>query len=726
MLRENHNSSLIQANEKGFVLALLPLLVLSLLCGLGLVVDSANMYAAQVKAGAAAEQGVLSSIGSLIAESDLQTRFQITNSQREQAYLVPRYAISAQNNLVVNGIERQGGKGRLTTKLASNLESIGDGVQLRDFVLGGRHLVTRMTGAVRLEVPVFFGPVYRMYSGNNSQFPPNVVSGFATAELRGSVFMFLVDMSSSQACPSVGPCLCKTNRSTSTCRAESMNTIGGTGRIRIEDIRDAIRNVINGLDARRDRISIVIYNNSAQVLVPLTTALNPTFDQAAAISALDRIVAEDRTAGVANPIIPNGNTNISDAILTARSELERVNFLTDINLRGRINMILLSDGAPTAMRVQPNSVFLRDAGGVDPDGHTIPQGDYINFQLSMETAPNTFLNFPGPYIRTLDYKRLVNVDASNTGRSQRNPMVPKSINGSQGYDDAILPACHRTGTNADPKLFSVAKDDRVVALNRCLASSWKMQGDKDGFNSGTFNTAETLPEPGGEAFKDFRYLYYLATVQAIERLAPFDIRFFTLSWGQNDTEDRNRLFNIDSVSNVKKEVLANLANDPYSSEYQNDPSHPNYDPKNDKWADPKFKDLFGDTDRGFRSKAQRGIPKGGTYVAIDAAGFNRLFVSIIQLAKLAVVSVLPESPTTQNPGASDSGPGEGEGEGEGRSDDGHDRYSPTNPNNSGSDNYKPGDSSKNPTPKPSPRNTPKPGDDDCDDKGSGPKKPGSK
>lgn len=673
--RLNFNKS-----ERGFVLVLLPLLVLALLCGLGLVVDSANMYAAQVKAGAAAEQGVLSAIGSLISESDPQVRQALGGpggTALEQGYLRPRFENSAQNNLFNNGIERKGGTGKLTTKLVNILSS---DVQFTPANDG--NFTTSVTGIVRLEVPVFFRPVYSLLS-NNTSSESNVVSGFATAELRGSVFVFIIDTSSSQSCPSIGPCICKTHRwaTVGTCRNEANQT---NGRIRIEDIRQATQNVLTGLDPRRDRVAIVIYNNSAQVLFPFGPANQPGFNLANAITALDRIRAEDMAAGIPNAIIPNGNTNISDAIITGQSELAKSDFLTDPTLLGRINMILLSDGAPTAMRVIPDSNQLRNQAnteGQDPDGHQIPRGDYISMQLSLENPPGMLLNFPGPFVKTLEYKKLVDVDSA--GRPQKSPMVPRSINASSGYDDAMLPDCHRPGGgNADPRLFSTTTTDRVDAFSSCLPNgNWKTTGPMDGFNSGHFNIGPSMPQPESmdnpptiNDPQDFRQMYYLAAVQAVERLAPFQVRFFTLSWGPDDTEDRNRLFNVNSVSNVKKEVLANLANDPYSSNYNNDPNSPDY---HDKWADPTFQNMFGDQNRGFRGKASRGIPNGGTYVAIDAAGLNRLFANIIQAAKLAVVSVLPTSSgdgqsTYSGGGGSggkgSSGGGHGPGEGEGGGD----------------------------------------------------------
>ena len=688
-------------NEKGFVLILLPFVLITMLAGLGLMIDSTNLYAAKVQAGAAAEQGILSAIGSYISETDPVVRATFSNDTSEKEYLVKRFATTASNNLTMNSIKSSdqlaNNEGKFVTNfIKADLSKYDSGPDSGVFFNKiGLSNNMRVTGHVRLTVPVFFKSIYDLI-GRNQGSAANIVDGYATAELKGSAFIFAIDISSSQACPSYGPCLCKTNLkdTVGSCRDEAnarKNDTSvpvnerGEGNIRVEDIKSATIKVLEGLDRRRDRFAILIYNNSAQILhpfidpsnsdtpgIPTSAQINKIFDDAK--KSLERLAAEDKVASVVDPITPNGNTNISDALITARSEFDRAAFLStaDTNeYRGRLNVILLSDGAPTAMRVQPDSTLVNQAtGGLDPDKLPVADGDYLEFQIANydDTNKKSYPQ-PGPFIKTLEYKNLVSV--KNPARPKVSPMVPESAQkDGTGYEDKkMLPACHLvTGDIVDPKIFSFDATDKIQAFKSCLNNdNWKLKGDTKGFASQNFTLSNSIPTDSTTNLDfDFRQMYYLAAVRAVDFLADSKVRLFTLSWGPKEPEDKTKkIFEFKSVSNVKSEVLANLANDPFSSKYNQDQNNQSNQPY-DKWSqDPKANDLFGGKNYGFQGRKQRGLPLGGSYVAINKAGLDRLFSQIIVQAKLAVVDVLPPHTGSGTSSAPPSGGGEGEGEGEG-------------------------------------------------------------
>ena len=668
------------SNQSGYVIAIMPFVIMAMLAMLGLVVDSSNLYAAKVKAGAAAEIGVLSATGARIIERSVSERqsFLGTNgTANEKAYLATRFNESARNNLQKNNVVTDRDRTNFYTTHLANDPSTDF-----DFVPDAARSSVQFTGRVTLSVPLFFYGVYKFFGsgpgGHDSETPGqngsgvmkavNLVTGSATTEIRGSAFVFLVDVSSSQGCPAVGACLCNTVQRNSaavggSCRQEALNLQGagqGDGSVRIEKIVAATNKIVTGsdtgnaatplgLDPLRDRIAIIIYNNSAQVLLPFDNdplnpltpggIVKPGFSVAAASAQINRLKASDRVGALADAIVPSGNTNISDALITARDEINRVGlFQNAADMRGRINVILLSEGAATAMRVLPENGRLSGnaPGNNDPDGLPVPAGDYINTQLTMQVSPGVFVETAGPMMKTLPYKQFVSVKGGKP--LLKAPMLPLSQDSATGYPENVLPPCHLDGATAKIDLFSNDIAKRQSALEACLGSTWKTRAasatDPDkGFNSGSFTVGDSLKNDaaGSSNLIDFRTMYYLATLRAVETLNDSGVKMFTLSWGELEPRDPSKLFKLASVSNVKMDVLANLSNDPFSTELNK---------KNDPWTDnANVTRLFGDKRRGFRGRESRGVAQGASYRAIDSKGFEQLFNDIILQAKLSVLAV---------------------------------------------------------------------------------------
>jgi len=437
-------------SEKGFVLILLPFVLVIMLGALALMIDLTNIYSAKVKAENAVDLGVLSAVQSFITERSIQVRqgFGASGgpqvvSPTEKEYIKSRFGQSVRNNLRKNGIllNAPSGSGSLKTHLANtDLEGT-----IQFTPIGSENI--RVTGTVELSQPLFFGGVWDHIAGSPVT-RDRTVRGMASSDLLGSVFVFVLDLSSSQNCPSNSStnCVCNTaNRATvgGNCRTEAQTF--GDGLLRIEEIVKATRAVASSLDRRRDRLAIIVYNNAAKMLINfgvVPAAGDPTppgFDMAALNAALNRIVPYDAPKS-SDSIFPNGNTNISDALITARDELVRANLTTD-EFRKRLNVVLLTDGAPTAMRVNlaslkssPDVAALPAVSKLPNDELPLGRNEFLAFQLTRRDGLGNFINFMSPLVEVQRYKQMIY--AANG--DQPYPLAPFSVTGNTDFPDSML------------------------------------------------------------------------------------------------------------------------------------------------------------------------------------------------------------------------------------------------------------------------------------------------
>jgi hypothetical protein len=387
------------STESGFILILFMVLLPVILVLLGLVVDSANLYSANLKASAAAEAGVTSAVLSRIKEKDTRilTDFNSNGDINldnpdptfEKRYLEQRTIEEARNILLNNSV---------------NKESSGTGNGDRSLEI---HTVTAnfdpdpqvdlLTVNVQLKVPTLF--MHYLQRKFIDKSGSQLVTGTASVKLQGANYIFLLDLSNSQSCPAGIKypgryCRCNSSNKVKmtnpdgtdkrdadgklvyeTCQEEANGVSDPSlrGLLRVQKTRDSLKNALYRLDPKRDRLSIIGFNSVAFTLLPFNPVVSATkraavgFDMVKTRKILDQLKsptqarAEFRLNGRSNfvvegvPfIVPEGMTNLSDGFLTAYQEAHAAG-LTNPDFGAPYDIIYYSDGGSTAMRANfPN------------------------------------------------------------------------------------------------------------------------------------------------------------------------------------------------------------------------------------------------------------------------------------------------------------------------------------------------------------------------------------
>lgn len=425
-------------HESGFVIVLF-LLVLPVLLGLlGLVVDSASMYSASMKASAAAEAGVTAAVLARIKETDTTILEHISNTATEpnyeEDYLELRATTEATNNVLNNGILASApvdknntvdNKNRAVqiapdTRSYKGIESI-----FRKAPPGGSD--TLQTN-VRLLVPTLLMHFVKRDQAERKR--ATIVLGTATISLKGANYIFVLDLSSSQACPAgqfyAVYCVCKADNATKkkynavgqSCQQEADRVTDPDlkGLLRIEKTRDSLKSALSRLDTRRDRLSIIGFNSVAFTILPFDT--DPShfvngkagrgFNIEKVRARLDQLKSKDKAVKAFKVndlvygvpvIVPEGLTNLSDGFITAYQEAKAAGLTGKKD--EKYNLVYYSDGGSTAMRA--NFLNLRT--------------QTIDKQFTQRTKPRLEVHKPGyeRLPRTFDF--LYEIDAHATGRT---------------------------------------------------------------------------------------------------------------------------------------------------------------------------------------------------------------------------------------------------------------------------------------------------------------------
>ncbi|MCB0325162.1 MAG: hypothetical protein KDD69_16370, partial [Bdellovibrionales bacterium] len=320
-------------NERGAVIPLAVFLIVTLLALAGLAVDAGNLYRAQIQLQKAADAGALAGIGASIIRSDAP----------------------GDPELLKDFIET-----RATEVACENLRLFGypcddpDTVVSADYDLGTAELT------VTTDADIFFflmGLVPFEIIGAESAGDSRTIEARAAVRRQTATVALVLDLSSSMACPSTGPCACLSPSRTQTC-AEEATALGTT--LKVEELKSAVSTFIERFDPARDRITLIPFNIAANVEVPLRP------DGALGFTPSDFDVLDG--------IIPRSNTNVCDGFMTAFQEM------SDKGLFGTddIAYLYFSDGAPTAGRFLLTSP---KAGleGNDPSG--FGTHDYLHYSV---------------------------------------------------------------------------------------------------------------------------------------------------------------------------------------------------------------------------------------------------------------------------------------------------------------------------------------------------------
>ncbi len=701
----------INKSEKGFILALFPFVFITLLASLAMVVDSANIYAAKLKTASASEAAVTNAIASFITETDPNIRAAFgtaapgQTTQEEDLYLQSRAIQALRSNLLAIGFKDQEAQSDSSNdKMSVKFKEAGLIADTDNTPQGNVLTVT-----ARVEVPTLLMHMVPNLNGKNNDSrgaPPagsrtprggpsggssgsengnnphankgngTTVSGFASAPIVGANFIILLDLSSSQSCPTYadsadgsGYCDCNTPQRNNggiilTCQQEANAAVAVNGvsdtdlkSIRIQTVRNSLLPVINQLDNGRDRLSIIGFNNSAFVLLPFNgpagnlNIAQQGFDRDQATAAINRLRTKEEAAtyaaefpGAEPPIIPEGSTNISDAMITAFQEARQARLVAN-NMP--YNIIYYSDGAATAMRA--SFPGLGTGSSLTPRTLSTTAGnlyaekfsdnDFINYQVALGNPndPDNYITTPGPFVKTAEYKRDFhsNVNNSLNGGNilQQVQFVPKDMN-PRGYDSDAIATCQKNGNSLSPKMFSINKEERKAAISACFGSgsilgtfnpSSVSTAGSLSFGGPVMNDSEFLTDIGGQ----FRYLYYIAALNAADFVRRNGGRIYAVGFGPPSSDITDPAQNINDATKQKSAIMANMSNHYYKNEeltkkgYKEFDTLPNYKGDYKKSADRKT----------------AGQSDGVYYESPVGKDLANMITSIVQLAKLRIIGL---------------------------------------------------------------------------------------
>ncbi len=530
-------------SDSGFVYIMFFFFLPVFIILIGLVIDSANLYSAHLKANAAAEKGLISAILSRINEKDttLLRNFSenvdsIDINEFEEQYLETRAVESIRNNLVVNSVISD-------SELNNNISISNTNRSYQILSINSNLDRDVLTATVNLRVPTLFVHFTSGFKDLFNRESSRTVLGQASARIKAGNYIFLLDLSDSQACPAgialnggIQDTYCRCNslnkvlitladgsRRAETCQEEADRVPPPlTGIIRAQLTRDSLIRAISRLDSKRDRISVIGFHSVAFPIVNfrrLTSqpdtglmkarhGFNPEFiiERLQQIKSLAQArdefdttpkYAGDGNADPANPyefpsrvpiIVPEGNTNISDAFLTALQEAKISGLSADQG--ERFDIVYYSDGASTAMRgniegIVPPS-YNRNQQRTRPlrnftslfntnltDENTYPQlydentvwsNDLINYQVVLSDGAGMVQQSMGPFVDATLYKRwyiwnLLNIErdgVDSIGNSlPYQPKLPWVSGPSPISDDRfnfspfLLPDCHCGNAESD-------------------------------------------------------------------------------------------------------------------------------------------------------------------------------------------------------------------------------------------------------------------------------------
>lgn len=464
--------------EGGFVLILFLVLLPVLLGLIGLAVDTASLYSASLKANSAAEAAVTSAILARIKETDpvflpkLNLKAPAVGGNTfESDYIKARAETNATSILLNSGILAHD----------ASLNNADRSVQINTIGTGPAVKATLandvLTLNVGLKVPTLllhYVPGFASYAGKDLKQRANsqTVNGQASVRIKGANYLFVLDLSNSQACPAgtvtANPdgspvVYCKCNSSNKlpirngagnqkyipnyskkqngayrfplvggvpsepqfeTCQEEANRVSGALrGKIRVDLTIESLIKALDRLDQNRDRLSIIGFNTVGFTVIPFNDPpsgktkaapgfiINDVKDKLRQIQSVSKATAKGPPTVVRGVpvIVPEGMTNLSDGFITAYQEAKAAGLTKD---RGeRFNVIYYSDGGATAMRASFNSVLRPSYNDPGPGKNPLPERAARYFtQTSTSTAP---IITPANLSVANTYKPLVG--ASNNG-----------------------------------------------------------------------------------------------------------------------------------------------------------------------------------------------------------------------------------------------------------------------------------------------------------------------
>ncbi|HMO17507.1 MAG TPA: pilus assembly protein TadG-related protein [Oligoflexia bacterium] len=569
--RSSYSTSSFHLSERGIILIVFPVVLILVLLIIGLAIDSARLYHTQLDAQTAADAAVLSAIGARAGERDQQFIPDRDNWESTRSYIHNRAERTLRHNLRERGISWMGevlsGDRIARVVIDPNISVRDEGSGRISVQVNPRiHVPTLLLGVL--------GPfVSETSSSNNSFMMKNDVGVRARSEIAPANIIFIADLSDSSRCPEEGPCNCNTNNrfEPNTGREISCSEEAGPDRkLKFQRMRESFSNFVKIFDPTRDRIALVFYHNFAWVEVGFPANGSARgFNPVALDDAFNRVYetdAEAQAAGrtVGSYYVPKGTTNISDGLLTAFEHAIQTNMIAN---NERVQYVLLTDGAPTAMRVSNRL-----------------GADVLNFSLVWSrpvAGPNGTSIFeayegPGHYNTTSQYKSEIN-------RTNAPLIVGPGV--------PIVHGCHGP---TYPNVWSPIDESRAGAAKWCTKNQVNWQYDTVCPNGTNVNRkckqfTGTNVTTASIATGEFKQMYYHAAIQVAELLRQNRGTIYAVGWGPKSVASATDPYqNLADGMNLKPVFLANLANDYYLFKSEN---HPEFSfPEYKKYEDRKIKD----------------------------------------------------------------------------------------------------------------------------------------
>lgn len=589
-----------QTREQGFILVTLPFVILIMLGLIGLAIDAGRLYITQQELQASADAALHAGVGARVSESNPELR-----KRDEVDYIRDRVETSflanlAERGILTDGVLKMGGR---KLRNADNFDNYFDS----DVNDNEGTLTVRLTPEV--EVSTMLIHLLSMgnddINGNDNSI--NIVRVNVDIRIRPANIVFIADLSESSACPEQGACLCnqpaqydelgnilpKVN-----CRQEAN---AQNLKLRFERIREAFYNFIDGFDDRRDRISLVFFNNVAWTVVPFKGAgggiPTPGFNKAQFEAVFDNVFFQDEVpGGNFSAVVPRGNTNIADGLLEGFREAQRSGL---VDLGGdslAVSYILFTDGAPTATALVPDGT----------------NDDALVFGLTLNCCDNAVDNqkWKVPGTDPAQWASLgIFVDRKLYKESYENdnafrlsaPLSPDFDNWDNPdpafFTSTVIANCHRNAGLASASKIAYFPWSNGQAPERDSAASWCLPSSTwsatlpcriptAGNHQGCPKTGAHLGisaslydpfvhnqlDPSFE-FNDptlynnsFRTIFYLSAIEAANFMREHRGTVYTLGWGDPIPVIPNDPYQIIIEEGQLKPVfLSNLANDYYGA-----------------------------------------------------------------------------------------------------------------------------------------------------------------
>lgn len=248
-------------SQRGAILIVFAVCVLTLFILLGLAIDSGNLYSARLAAQASADAGALAGASlKVLHKTDAEAQ------------------AGAEDVAVMN----LKAKGFPNSAAAKAVYDAGD---------------NKISVTVTTNVGLY---ILKLLPGIGSNF--KTVNTRASAVINPAVVSIILDTSESMACPAE----VATTSPSCACAPACSQT---DGKSKIEALKQAVTTFVNFFDPGRDRINLVAFGTGAEVLVKMKNS--DTFSLQAVQDAIDELVAK-------------GATNPSDAFYRAYFDVNRV------------------------------------------------------------------------------------------------------------------------------------------------------------------------------------------------------------------------------------------------------------------------------------------------------------------------------------------------------------------------------------------------------------------